>query len=172
MEESCEQHCLGETLIPLINRLQDVFLHVRTDMRLDLPQVAVVGSQSSGKSSVLEALVGRDFLPRGNNIVTRRPLVLQLIKHNEPGGKAVEWGEFLHCRGKKFYDFERIRMEIETETDRSVGTEKSISSEPIRLRIFSPRVLTMTLVDLPGMTRVPVGDQPEDIERQLRKLIL
>ena len=141
-------------------------------MRLDLPQVAVVGGQSSGKSSVLEALVGRDFLPRGNNIVTRRPLVLQLIKQNEPGGKAVEWGEFLHCRGKKFYDFERIRMEIETETDRSVGTEKGISSEPIRLRIFSPRVLTMTLVDLPGMTRVPVGDQPEDIERQLRKLIL
>jgi len=39
----------------------------------------VVGSQSSGKSSVLENIVGRDFLPRGTGIVTRRPLVLQLI---------------------------------------------------------------------------------------------
>lgn len=47
-------------------------------MKLDLPQIAVVGSQSSGKSSVLEALVGRDFLPRGSNIVTRRPLILQV----------------------------------------------------------------------------------------------
>ena len=35
--------------------------------------------QSSGKSSVLEKLVGRDFLPRGTGIVTRRPLILQLI---------------------------------------------------------------------------------------------
>ena len=43
-----------------------------------LPQIVVVGGQSSGKSSVLEAIVGRDFLPRGAGICTRRPLVLQL----------------------------------------------------------------------------------------------
>jgi dynamin 1-like protein len=35
--------------------------------------------QSSGKSSVIESLVGRSFLPRGTGIVTRRPLVLQLV---------------------------------------------------------------------------------------------
>lgn len=52
---------------------------VRIDFTPDLPQVAVVGSQSSGKSSVLEALVGRDFLPRGPEICTRRPLLLQLV---------------------------------------------------------------------------------------------
>lgn len=39
----------------------------------------LTSSQSSGKSSVLESIVGRDFLPRGTGIVTRRPLVLQLI---------------------------------------------------------------------------------------------
>lgn len=38
-----------------------------------------LGSQSSGKSSVLESIVGKDFLPRGSGIVTRRPLVLQLF---------------------------------------------------------------------------------------------
>ena len=43
-------------------------------MNIDLPQIVVVGGQSSGKSSVLESIVGRDFLPRGNNIVTRRPI--------------------------------------------------------------------------------------------------
>lgn len=52
-------------------------MQLSADVKLDLPQIAVVGSQSSGKSSVLEALVGRDFLPRGSNIVTRRPLILQ-----------------------------------------------------------------------------------------------
>lgn len=65
-------------LIALVNKLQDTFNHIGGDT-VDLPQIVVVGSQSSGKSSVLETIVGRDFLPRGSGIVTRRPLVLQLI---------------------------------------------------------------------------------------------
>ncbi len=56
--------------------------------------------------------VGRDFLPRGNDIVTRRPLVLQLIKTPpSPSGRPSEWGEFLHAPGKMFYDFDRIRCD-------------------------------------------------------------
>lgn len=66
-----------DQLIPVINKLQDVFNTLGSDP-LDLPQIVVVGSQSSGKSSVLENIVGRDFLPRGSGIVTRRPLILQL----------------------------------------------------------------------------------------------
>lgn len=54
--------------------------------------------------------VGRDFLPRGNDIVTRRPLLLQLVKTTPgPTGRPSEWGEFLHAPGKMFYDFDRIR---------------------------------------------------------------
>ncbi|KAL3221723.1 hypothetical protein MRX96_050207 [Rhipicephalus microplus] len=67
-----------EALIPVINKLQDVFNTIGADA-LQLPQIVVVGAQSSGKSSVLESLVGRDFLPRGSGIVTRRPVVLQLV---------------------------------------------------------------------------------------------
>jgi dynamin 1-like protein len=67
-----------ENLIPIINKLQDVFNSIGME-GIDLPQIVVVGSQSSGKSSVLENIVGRDFLPRGSGIVTRRPLILQLI---------------------------------------------------------------------------------------------
>uniref|UniRef100_A0A667YIZ0 dynamin GTPase n=1 Tax=Myripristis murdjan TaxID=586833 RepID=A0A667YIZ0_9TELE len=72
-----------EALIPVINKLQDVFNTVGADI-IQLPQIAVVGTQSSGKSSVLESLVGRDLLPRGTGIVTRRPLILQLV-HVDPG---------------------------------------------------------------------------------------
>ncbi len=85
-------------------------LQLSSDVKLDLPQIAVVGSQSSGKSSVLEALVGRDFLPRGSNIVTRRPLILQLVKTPPVTGQYAEWGEFLHLQGKRIYDFDRIRQ--------------------------------------------------------------
>jgi len=62
-----------EALIPTINKLQDVFNTIGQEA-IQLPQIVVVGSQSSGKSSVLEAIVGKDFLPRGTGIVTRRPL--------------------------------------------------------------------------------------------------
>jgi GTPase SAR1 family protein len=59
----------------IVNKLQDAFATVGVHNPVDLPQIAVIGSQSSGKSSVLENIVGRDFLPRGTGIVTRRPLV-------------------------------------------------------------------------------------------------
>lgn len=58
------------------------------------------------------------------------------------------------------------------ETERDMGTNKGISEKQIRLKIFSPDVLNITLVDLPGITKVPVGDQPTDIEARVRTMIL
>uniref|UniRef100_A0A665WB22 Dynamin-1-like protein n=1 Tax=Echeneis naucrates TaxID=173247 RepID=A0A665WB22_ECHNA len=178
-----------EALIPVINKLQDVFNTVGADI-IQLPQIAVVGTQSSGKSSVLESLVGRDLLPRGTGIVTRRPLILQLV-HVDPGDARKNddsgtyqhpsvlisfaeegWGKFLHTKNKIYTDFDEIRQEIENETERISGNNKGISDEPIHLKIFSPHVVNLTLVDLPGITKVPVGDQPKDIEVQIRDLIL
>lgn len=83
-----------------------------------------------------------------------------------------EWGEFLHIPGQKFYDFGKIRDEIVKETESKTGRNGGISPAPINLRIYSPNVLTLTLVDLPGLTKVPVGDQPRDIERQIREMVL
>ncbi|XP_026747284.1 dynamin-1-like protein isoform X7 [Trichoplusia ni] len=170
-----------EALIPVINKLQDVFNTVGADA-IQLPQIIVLGTQSSGKSSVIESLVGRSFLPRGPGIVTRRPLVLQLVyspkdskEHRTAEEGTVnleEWGKFLHTKDKIYSDFEQIRQEIERETDRMAGSNKGICPEPISLKIFSTRVVNLTLVDLPGITKVPIGDQPEDIENQIRNLII
>ncbi|XP_078324913.1 dynamin-1-like isoform X6 [Crassostrea virginica] len=155
-----------EQLIPIVNKLQDAFASLGLPLSLDLPQIAVVGSQSAGKSSVLENFVGRDFLPRGSGIVTRRPLVLQLINSN------TEYAEFLHKKGSCFTDFTEVRKEIEAETDRVTGHNKGISNIPINLRVYSPHVLNLTLIDLPGMTRVAIGDQPADIEMQIRSMLM
>ncbi|KAG7664537.1 DNM1 [[Candida] subhashii] len=220
-----------QDLIPVVNKLQDIVTATQVS-EIDLPILAVVGSQSCGKSSVLENIVGKDFLPRGTGIVTRRPLVLQLINvsseedhdlangnlnknknknndsnannnlsngnanysddqssinsaeinledhirklHGGAGGSKspTEWGEFLHIPHKRFYDFHDIRREIENETMRIAGQNKGISRLPINLKIYSPNVLNLTLVDLPGLTKIPIGDQPTDIERQTRSLIL
>jgi dynamin 1-like protein len=166
-----------DQLIPVVNKLQDVFGAIG-QKSIDLPQITVVGSQSAGKSSVLENIVGRDFLPRGVGIVTRRPLVLQLYSINtdeippDELAKGEEWGEFLHLPGQKIYDFNQIRDEIVRETDRVTGRNKGISNKSINLKIYSPYVLNLTLVDLPGVTRVPTGDQPEDVEEQIRNMCL
>lgn len=140
----------------------------------------------------MENIVGRDFLPRGTGIVTRRPLVLQLINRQplpktqangvtdpevaiettDKESNLEEWGEFLHIPGQKFYDFNKIRDEIVKETESKTGKNAGISPAPINLRIFSPNVLTLTLVDLPGLTKVPVGDQPRDIEKQIKDMVL
>ncbi|VDM80230.1 unnamed protein product [Strongylus vulgaris] len=132
---------------------------------------------SAGKSSVLENIVGRDFLPRGTGIVTRRPLILHLshvppddeIRRRKPDGTLLteDWAMFEHTGGKIFTDFGEVRKEIETETDRLTGSNKGISPIPIILRIYSKNVVNLSLVDLPGITKIPVGDQPANIEVKL-----
>lgn len=158
---------LGRILALTYRKLYDFW---RSTLALDgysFLQV-VVGSQSSGKSSVLENIVGRDFLPRGSGIVTRRPLILQLINipsDNDASSAAEphtpesvaehsEFGEFLHMPGRRMYDFTEIRREIEAETARIAGSNKGINRSPINLKIYSPHVLSLTLVDLPGLTKV------------------
>jgi len=93
-------------------------------------------------------------------------------KSNDKAANVDEWGEFLHLPGEKFYDFHKIRDEIVRDTEAKTGKNAGISPQPINLRIYSPNVLTLTLVDLPGLTKVPVGDQPRDIEKQIRDMLL
>ncbi|KAK1737316.1 dynamin family GTPase [Skeletonema marinoi] len=204
-----------EELIPIASKLQDVLGALGQSTNLDLPQIVVIGGQSSGKSSVLESVVGRSFLPRGTGIVTRRPLVLQLFNTsgdgpfgNDGGGggnnnsgeeyggyndngddrkqehynesndnngssEQAEWGEFLHKPGKRYYDFAQIRAEIVRDTDRLAGTgalSKGVSANPIHLKIYSPKVLSLTMVDLPGLTKVAIKGQPEDIADQILQI--
>ena len=157
-----------DQLLPVINKLQDVFNAIGGNT-IDLPQICVIGSQSSGKSSVLEHIVGKDFLPRGSGIVTRRPLILQLHHIKPPKDGPQEWGEFLHKQNQIFTDFNKIRDEIESATAQHCGP-RGISSTPIRLSIYSPKVLNLTLVDLPGLTKVSVVGHPTDLPAQIRKL--
>ncbi|MBA0667089.1 hypothetical protein Goklo_000213, partial [Gossypium klotzschianum] len=195
-----------ESLIGLVNRIQRACTvlgdygggdNTFSSLWEALPSVAVVGGQSSGKSSVLESIVGRDFLPRGSGIVTRRPLVLQLHKTDEG---SQEYAEFLHLPKRRFTDFVAdsgcmdcsssvnfefgtyffcgpgaVRNEIQEETDRITGKTKQISPVPIHLSIYSPNVVNLTLIDLPGLTKVAIEGQPEtivdDIETMVRSYV-
>lgn len=78
----------------------------------------------------------------------------------------------MHKPDKKYTDFHQVRDEIQRETDRLTGTNKNISPVPIYLKIHSSKVVELTLVDLPGLTKVAVGDQPEDIEIQIKEMVM
>ncbi|KAF5961989.1 hypothetical protein HYC85_003198 [Camellia sinensis] len=158
-----------ENLISLVNKLQractalgdhgeESALPTLWD---SLPSIAVVGGQSSGKSSVLESIVGKDFLPRGSGIVTRRPLVLQLHRIDE----GREYAEFMHLPRKRFTDFAAVRKEIADETDRETGRSKQISSVPIYL------IVNLTLIDLPGLTKVAVEGQSDSIVQDIENMV-
>ena len=149
-----------QAIIPLLNKIQEAIASTAGKYEIELPQIVVIGSQSWGKSSVLESIVGKDFLPRGTGIITRRPLIIQL--YNVTSDK--EYAFFGHAE-KEYTNFDEIREEIQKETIRVAGGNKSISSEPIILKIFSNNVINLTLVDLPGIIKNPVGDQPKDIEK-------
>ncbi|NWS55547.1 MX protein, partial [Chunga burmeisteri] len=141
-------------------------LGIEKDMAL--PAIAVIGDQSSGKSSVLEALSGI-ALPRGNGIVTRCPLELKLKRI--PATQA--W------KGKIYYRNINIELQNASEVEKAIreaqdvvaGTRGAISGELISLEIRSPDVPDLTLIDLPGIARVAVGDQPKDIGEQIKTLL-
>jgi GTP-binding protein EngB required for normal cell division len=143
-------------LINLVDQLRDVGVQEY----IQLPRIASLGTQSSGKSSVLESIVGLDFLPRGDGVVTRRPLELRLNHIND----GTPWAIFDERKGEKFTDFNKVRETIEKLTDEVCAGEKNIVDKPIVLNVFSQTCPDLTLIDLPGITRVPVGKQPKNIE--------
>ncbi|XP_053505843.1 interferon-induced GTP-binding protein Mx1-like isoform X2 [Ictalurus furcatus] len=134
---------------------------------LALPAIAVIGDQSSGKSSVLEALSGV-ALPRGGDIVTRCPLELKMKKSRQK--------DFWH--GKIKYkdierditdpaDVERLIRKAQNEIAGALG----MSDELISLEVTSTNAPNLTFIDLPGIVRVPVKGQPEDIGEQIKSLM-
>ncbi|KAG7999384.1 Interferon-induced GTP-binding protein Mx [Nibea albiflora] len=143
--------------IDLIDSLRS--LGVEKD--LALPAIAVIGDQSSGKSSVLEALSGVS-LPRGSGIVTRCPLELKMKRKKE----GEEW------YGKISYqEYEEEIEDPADPQDEMAGIGVGISDDLISLVIASPDVPDLTLIDLPGIARVAVKDNQRTLETRIKRLI-
>ena len=142
-------------LVTLIDHLRDAGLQ----KYIRLPRIVTLGVQSSGKSSVLESIVGLNFLPRNEGVCTRRPLELRLV-HVAETTKPYAVFEGIDT---KFTNFEDVREMIIKFTEDKAGKTKNIIDDPIILTIFSCTCPDLTLIDLPGITRIPVGDQPKNI---------
>lgn len=189
-------HHLEESIRPYID-LIDTLRSFGIQKDLALPTIVVIGDQSSGKSSVLEALSGI-ALPRGSGIVTRCPLELRL--RNVTGG--VSWKAVLSYHKKKiekttkavsnqlassaskrprlsyeekiieFEDPSLVEKHVEEAQNELAGKGVKICDDLITLEVRSADVCDLTLIDLPGIARVPVQGQPQDIGKQIKRLIM
>ncbi|GMG41543.1 unnamed protein product [Ambrosiozyma monospora] len=146
--------------------IRSILLNVNGSNALRLPSIVVVGSQSSGKSSVLESIVGQEFLPKGSNMVTRRPIELTLVNDNS---LAAETAEFPALKMFNMTDFSQVQK-ILFDLNMAVPYEEAVSNDPIQLTIRSPRVPDLSLVDLPGYIQVEAADQPVTLKNRIREL--
>ncbi|KAL8064157.1 hypothetical protein ABFS82_01G072400 [Erythranthe guttata] len=157
----------NDKIRPLLDTI-DRLRHLKVMQEgIQLPTIVVVGDQSSGKSSVLESLAGIS-LPRGQGICTRVPLIMRLQNHPNPNPEI-----FLEFNGKTVpTDEENISDAISLATEEIAGKGKGISNKPLTLVVKKNGVPDLTMVDLPGITRVPVHGQPDDIYEQISKIIM
>ena len=168
-EKSGEQTARNDQMMVLTRKMieiRSILQEVGQGSSLTLPSIVVIGSQSSGKSSVLEALVGHEFLPKGNNMVTRRPIELTLV--NTPGA-AAEYGEFPALGLGKITDFSHIQKTL-TDLNLAIPAKDCVSDDPIRLSIFSPNIPDLSLIDLPGYIQVVGSDQPLELKQKIYDL--
>ncbi|UJR12618.1 hypothetical protein I4U23_016793 [Adineta vaga] len=162
-------HVYDEKVGSLMDKIDEVrSLLISSDNHgIDFPTVVVVGDQSSGKSTLLEALSEVE-LPKGSGIVTRCPLVLRLRKSDTRLVYHIQNGE-----KKVVLDTTRvdIRNYIESQTRKLAGNNKKIVDKLIELQVEGPNIRDLTIVDLPGIARNPIADQPKNIYKQTTDLI-
>ena len=163
-----------ERMIALGDALQGVL----KGSKVEIPKIVVVGTQSSGKSSVLNSLIGMDILPTGKQMVTRTPLHLEIVhSYQNTTESFAEFGEYENGSWNATYhqsitfqkptDEEKnlISDYVEQETCRKAGNQKDVSNCVIHLRIVSPYVTNLSFIDLPGLTAVACTDQGQPIAR-------
>lgn len=147
--------------------IRNIVSQVDDSNHLKLPSIVVVGSQSSGKSSVLESIVGHEFLPKGNNMVTKRPIELTLI--NTPELKEQEQVIEFPDLKLKFSDFKQVQK-ILFDLNMQVPASECISNDPINVTIRLSSIPDLSLVDLPGYIQIESADQPPELKSKIREL--
>jgi GTP-binding protein EngB required for normal cell division len=179
---------------PLLDAVDQLRGLLSNEHNIKLPTIVVVGDQSSGKSSVLEALSGVS-LPRGQNITTRCPLVLRLINTNnvndqhdeekkqsnnnkdnnsissQPPYAIIGLSPVGSTGEERISDLSQVGHKIESYTSKLAGKNAGVSNQAIYLSVYRYNSPDLTLVDLPGITRNPIGDQPKDIYKQIVDMI-
>lgn len=178
-------------IIQVGDYLQDIFHHFDFDLDsdgmkkrkklLNPPRICVIGSQSSGKSITLNGIMGIDILPNGKSIVTRTPIHLRLIYESNQKNISIEFYEkskiishFEIELDHKSDDLNLIREQILELTEKYAGKSKNVIDRPIEIKIKSPNVPNLSIIDLPGLTNIALTDkgQPKQIKKNIEDMLI
>ena len=150
--------------IQILCNIQSILNTIGYNNKINLPTIIVLGSQSSGKSSVLEHIAGIDFLPRGQGIVTRRPVIIQrIVQKNIKTDHA--WTE---STGKT--DFRSLTKFLQKKMIEAANSSLGITSAPVVVKIFSSTGVNLSLIDMPGLTKIALSDQNENFPQLIEDI--
>lgn len=160
LEENSESYTgMNSDLVETYNTLLDYRQKIQeadaAEIEFDLPEIVVVGGQSNGKSSVLESVVGREFLPKGSGTVTRCPIVIRLVQ-DQVASEYVWIEPDMSADNRKNFDKSKFRVDGNltaeiTEAQKRVLGDKNVTDERVFVEIRAKNVVNLTLVDLPGL---------------------
>jgi len=156
------------------NKADKNFMKIK---KFNAPQILCVGTQTSGKSSLVNNIIGYELLPTGDNMVTRTPLNVSLT--NGPSNTLTL---FYIENGKKFTtyrckfsecDIPHLQNQISEATDAITGGKFLISPSILYLEIVSLNVEDMVIIDLPGLITIArtKDGQPESMVNDIKELI-
>ena len=161
-------------IIDLIDQLRAVGI----EKDIQIPQIAVMGDQSSGKSSVLEAISGIPF-PRGSGLVTKCATELRM-KKAPPGAPwsaniKLSWTQAQPKAAGEVETYEEIGEKIEALTEALLlargGTATFEAEHSIVIDLIAPSVPDLTVIDLPGIVRTQVKGQTGDVMKDVDRLL-
>jgi len=155
---------------PWLNLAEDLH-QLSMDQELSVPQIVVMGDQSSGKSSVLEALSGIPF-PRGSGLVTRCPI--RLVMRNAKKGES--WSAIVSSTVQgtdsvRVSSASALSSIMEQFTNQLTKNKNGFSRENIIVQLVSPDAPDLTVVDLPGIIRTTTVGQDSDVIDEVNTMI-
>lgn len=149
--------------------------------QINIPRLVMTGTQSSGKSSIVNRIIGMNILPVGDNMITRTPINIRLTTVTNLSECIASIYIFIEGNKEMIYSVELDKLNITdfqnniiVATNRLTDNSFSISSSQIFIDINSTNVDNMTIIDLPGNVSISCTDkgQPETIVDDIKRLII
>lgn len=149
--------------------------------QINIPRLVMTGTQSSGKSSIVNRIIGMNMLPIGDNMVTRTPINIRLNTVSNLNECIASIYIYLNGNKEMIYTTPMDKMnlsifqsKIMEATNRLTDNSFSISNSQMFIDINSTDVENMTIIDLPGIVSISCTDkgQPETIVEDIKNLII
>lgn len=154
-----------QDIIDKINRIRSYGLN----KMITIPQIAILGDQSSGKSSVLEAITQLSF-PRNIETCTRFATQVSLRQGDTPQMSASIDGESEFNDKYRAQGSEWDVHSIVTAANKILCADTEISDKVLEITITGPSLSPLTIIDLPGYINTTIDGQDKTIVQTIRTI--